>query len=240
MFFSFGFWLCTAVNNVYYGIVKNVASVNVDFRFVKHDCFNLAIVENGTKNLPFYQHRMIAASEFTEFDDILQATFLYNGLAIHSAPISLNLITNTLVKHLLGKDYEISASIHPFQSVGPTTPEPLSTTQIGLLWIIILPLGFLFFLGSFIYFPHKEISSNFIQLQYISGMTPWFYWIFAFISDYIIYLVAVTILSTLILLWTPFRGIKEWRMFLQNSVTTCSLKLFDFQKLSTYFYYCME
>lgn len=164
---------------------------------------------------------MLAASEFTKFtSDILEATFLYNGLAIHSAPISLNIITNTLAKQLLGKDYGISASIHPLPSVGPTTPEPLSFTQIGLLWLIILPLGFLFFLGTFIYFPHKEISSNCIRLQYISGVTPWHDWIFSLISDYIFYSVVITLISTLIWLWTPFKGVKEWRMYLQCCVKT--------------------
>lgn len=154
---------------------------------------------------------MIASSEFTKSDKYsIEATFLYNGLALHSAPISLNLLTNAIAKLILGKDYGISASIHPFQSVVSTT-EPLSSTQIGLLWLIILPLGFLFFLGSFIHFPHKEISTNFIKLQFITGMKSWFYWIFTFIPDYMIYAVAVTCLSFLILLWTPFRGFNEWR-----------------------------
>lgn len=168
------------------------------------------MVEEGTKNLPFYQRRMIASSEFTKSDKYsIEATFLYNGLAMHSAPISLNVLTNAIAKLVLGKDYGISASIHPFESVGSTT-EPLSSTQIGLLWLIILPLGFLFFLGSFIYFPHKEISANFLQLQFTTGMKPWCYWCFAFASDYLIYLSAITLLSSCILWWTPFRGINEW------------------------------
>ncbi|XP_066249197.1 phospholipid-transporting ATPase ABCA3-like [Euwallacea similis] len=171
-----------------------------------------AIVKEGVANLPYYRLHMVAAAELTKSPrQSIEAVAFYNNFALHSAPISLNLITNSLAQLLLGPQYSISITNHPLESINiQISPEQFSEEEIGLLWLIIMPLGFLFFLGSFIYFPFMELSTNFTQLQFMCGVRPSLYWIITFLCDLLVYVVFAFVMVVISLAWTPFRGINEF------------------------------
>ncbi|XP_050295915.1 phospholipid-transporting ATPase ABCA3-like isoform X2 [Anthonomus grandis grandis] len=170
-----------------------------------------AIIVEGVNNLPFYQQHLVVAAELTTTnqDDSIEATLLYNNFAIHSAPISLNLITTSLAKFLLGDQYSISTSFKSLDFLSSMSNEELSGMQVGLLWSVIMPIGVLLFVGCFIYFPYSELSTRFTQIQFMCGVPPWVYWLVTYVSDLIIYVVFVLLLSLISMFWVPFQGQTE-------------------------------
>ncbi|XP_030753905.1 ATP-binding cassette sub-family A member 2-like isoform X2 [Sitophilus oryzae] len=173
-----------------------------------------AIITEGIQNLPFYRLHMVAAAEVKQNNKDIEAVALYNNLAKHSAPISLNLITNTLAKSFLGEDYSISLTNHPLDSIGENRRQKLSEVQIGLLWLVIMPIGFLFLLGSFIYFPYTELSTNFTQLQFMR-VAPWVYWITLYSSDYLMFMVFGILIASFTMAWEPFQGFSQFGWMLE-------------------------
>lgn len=175
--------------------------------------FFTAIIREGTQNLPYYRHHMVAAAQFLveKNEKIIDVTVMYNNWGIHALPISLNLITNALAKMTLGSNYSISTTNHPLPNINSqVTEDELSEFQIGLLWLIIMPLGFLFFLGSFIFFPFMEMSTNFTQIQFMCGVPQTVYWFITFLCDFAVYFVFAIVMAVITLFWTPFRGINEF------------------------------
>ncbi|KAL1501621.1 hypothetical protein ABEB36_006918 [Hypothenemus hampei] len=203
-----------------------------------------AIVTKGIENLPFYRHHLIAAMELRlkenyKGEQELEATALYNGWAIHSAPISVNLVTNIFAKLLLGQEYSITTSINPLPSNNKLkSPNEISETQMGILWLFVLPLAFLFFISSFIYFPHAEFSTNFSNLQFMCRVHPMLYWFTTFVFDFSLYMIFSFIMTVIIALsWDPFKGINQivsfyWIVLLYglNGIPFCYL----FTKLKSF------
>ncbi|KAJ8958664.1 hypothetical protein NQ318_016389 [Aromia moschata] len=52
-----------------------------------------------------------------------------------------------------------------------------STEKVGILWLIMIPIGCLLIVGSFIVFSHMELSTKFAQIQYMCGVKPYIYWL---------------------------------------------------------------
>ncbi|XP_048517910.1 ATP-binding cassette sub-family A member 2 isoform X1 [Dendroctonus ponderosae] len=174
-----------------------------------------AIEAEGVNNLPYYRRHMIAAAVIGLSGQYFTATALYNNMAIHSSPISISLLTNSLAKVLLGQEYSITTNIHPLLNTNfAVSTEQLSAVQIGLLWLIIMPLGFLFFLGSFIYFPYVELSTNFTQLQFMCGVRPSVYWLITYLCDVVVYVIFAFSMTVISLIWEPFRGTNEFGVLL--------------------------
>ncbi|KAF7277991.1 hypothetical protein GWI33_008987 [Rhynchophorus ferrugineus] len=190
--------------NLYDKLVQSRGSFSFNSEDVSDD-----IVRQGLQNIQYYRRHMVASAEFVQSGNELQITGLYNALAKHSAPISLNLITNTLSKSLLGEDYSITLSNLPLKDDNNYV-KTFSDIQIGVLWLLIIPIGLMFFVGTFIYFPYFELSSNFLQLQFMCGISSRFYWVCLFISDYMLYILFVVIITCISMLWDPFYGPKEF------------------------------
>lgn len=159
----------------------------------------------------YFKEHIISSAVFVK-DRKEEIFALYNSFALHSSPISLSLVTNTISKSLLGENYSISTSNWPLES--PKKEFLLvgySEAKIALLWLVMVPLGCLFILGSFIIFPHTEINSNFIRIQYMCGVKHYTYWAVNYLVDLLSYMLIMLILSIIIcLMSTPFRGLKEF------------------------------
>ncbi|KAG5895530.1 hypothetical protein JTB14_010674 [Gonioctena quinquepunctata] len=171
-----------------------------------------AIILKGRENIAYFKEHMIASVNFFHRDSVIIARALYNNIAIHSLPISLNLVTNAIAQTLLGGEYSISASYWPLKSVNVNdSPKEYSQTSVAVLWLIMIPIGCLFIHGSFIIFPHTEISTRFIQLQYMCGVKPFVYWLTNFFSDFLIYISMIFPLVMIMCLGSPpFRQIYEF------------------------------
>ncbi|CAG9862052.1 unnamed protein product [Phyllotreta striolata] len=160
-----------------------------------------AIIKKSTENIAYYKEHMIAGASFQPDGSVIA---LYNALSIHSLPISLNLITDSLAKALLGPEYSISLSNWPLPTVvkAPRNDE-FAEAKVGVLWLVLLPIGCLFVVSGFIAFPQIEISTKFNKLQYMCGTKPWQYWLTTFLCDFAYYTVALFVLSMLLWLLSP-------------------------------------
>lgn len=169
-------------------------------------------MNKATENVIYYKEHILASAEFIKSKDEIEAVALFNSFALHSTPISLNLITNTIAKAQLGDEYSISTSNWPLET--PKTEFLLvgySEAKIALLWLVMVPLGCLFTLGSFIIFPHTEITSNFVRLQYMCGVKYYVYWAVNLCADLLIYLCVMLFLALIIcVISAPFRGFHEF------------------------------
>ncbi|KAL3285989.1 hypothetical protein HHI36_000503 [Cryptolaemus montrouzieri] len=168
------------------------------------------IINRGKQNLPFYREHMIVAAEFNATEERVKVNAMFSHFAIHAAPISLNLIMNTLAKAELGPEYSIHISNDPLQKTRKNTPSEESEVHVGMLWLIIFPLGLAFFMACFILFPHMELSTGFIQLQIMCGASSLKYWLSNFLFDFVFYImstfliVCVTWSMTYVCDWKDF------------------------------------
>lgn len=185
------------------------------------------ILKKGIENIVYYKEHLVTSAEFTNYGNKVEVYALYNSFALHSSPISINFITNAIAKVLLGDDFSISVANWPlgtpkanFLLVG------YSEIKISLLWLVMVPLGCLFTLGSFIIFPHTEINSNFVRLQYMCGVKHYVYWAVNLFVDLLIYLIITLVLSVVICVMSaPFRGVHEFGKYLLTYLSIAILKL---------------
>ncbi|KAK9880473.1 hypothetical protein WA026_011717 [Henosepilachna vigintioctopunctata] len=177
------------------------------------------IINKGKQNLPYYKKHMIVAAEFNATKDDIRVNAMYSHFAVHGAPISLNLILNSIAKAHLGEDYSISMSNIPLKKMNQVTSSEESEVDVGLLWLIIFPLGLAFLIASFIVFPHMELSTGFIQLQIMCGASSFKYWLSNFLFDFVFYIMSTFLIVCIT--WS-LTFICEWKDF---SSSICPLPI---------------
>ncbi|XP_057653241.1 ATP-binding cassette sub-family A member 2-like isoform X1 [Diorhabda carinulata] len=190
----------TKMMRIYRNIVEDQKSLPFNVIDTEH-----SILKKSIENIAYYREHMIAGATFNA-DKTFELVALYNAIPIHSMPISLNLLTNTLAQFLLGPDYSISLSNWPLPHVNQIkSSQELSHTKIGILWLILIPIGCLFIHGSFIIFPHTEISTKFVKIQYMCGVKPICYWLVNFLADMVLYMGLMLTLGFILWIISPVR-----------------------------------
>ncbi|XP_049818553.1 phospholipid-transporting ATPase ABCA3 isoform X2 [Aethina tumida] len=148
-----------------------------------------AAIRLGTSDIDYYKQHLVVGAEFYNPSTMIA---LYSLNALHSAPVSVNLITNALAKTMLGDDYSISVSSWPMAPlVVEDESEMLNETQSKIIWSFLFPLGIILFLCPFLTFPFEEMIMQFTRIQFMSGIPPWKYWLSSWFTDTIIILVAM-------------------------------------------------
>lgn len=70
----------------------------------------MEIVENNSS----YHRQYVVAAEFNDSDSSMSLNAMYSSTALHSAPISLNLLTNAVLKHT-DENMSITVINHPLE-----------------------------------------------------------------------------------------------------------------------------
>lgn len=149
------------------------------------------LLAESEENIARYRTRMIVAAEFNK----TTANGLFSSIALHAAPISLNLISNALLQSdPVTSSHQITTVNHPidlsgFVKIACTETNVLAMIIYGFLWVLCVPIGLLFLLSDFIAFPNTERVTNAKQLQLMAGVSPVLYWLAAFIWDYVVWIV---------------------------------------------------
>lgn len=183
------------LGNIYENIVNNLKSHPLPTPDVIR-----AIINKGKENIAFYKQHMITAAEFKGGNYGFDITILHSPNAYHSTVIGLNLITNALVKYYFGNAYSIETFQHPLSNdQEEITPSKFDETAVMMTWLILFPMGMLFFLGCFILFPHSELSTNFYDIQLMFGsskhyFTSILYWTVNLICDLLISIIPLSII----------------------------------------------
>ncbi|XP_075216775.1 phospholipid-transporting ATPase ABCA3-like isoform X2 [Lycorma delicatula] len=167
-------------NSIKDNIVKDISGGNIIDE----------LMSQAKKNIERYRIKMVFASDWTGANSTVG---FYSSLATHSSAVSLNAITNTILKALsVDKTSSIVVTNHPLTkfSTDPCSAafNEFNTYLFGLTWAVTVPFGMLFVLANFIAFPLFERISVTKHLQLMTGLSPLTYWVAAYIWDYLLFL----------------------------------------------------
>ncbi|XP_011706122.1 PREDICTED: uncharacterized protein LOC105461320, partial [Wasmannia auropunctata] len=97
----------------------------------------------------------------------------YSGLAVHSVPLTINLLSNSLIKAFAGDKYSIIVS----RQLLPDILSILIIPPDHSFPIAFLFCSFLFSIVSlFVVHPLQETETKVKQLQRMTGVTSVLYW----------------------------------------------------------------
>lgn len=113
----------------------------------------------------------------------------------------------------LGENYSITANNWPLETIDAYTTQEFSKDKVRLLWSVLMPIGFLLLVGSFMIFPHIELSTNFTQLQYMCGVKPFWYWLINYIIDFMLFLLISLIIAVISVMMAPYMEGTEFRKY---------------------------
>lgn len=125
----------------------------------------------------------------------------FNNQAYHVPPLTLNFLTNALLRTFSSStnDTLISVINHPLpRNVSEVINELLENDPTSFNVASGLTFGFGFLIASFVVFIIKEKTTNSRHIQYLSGCSPFLYWINAFIWDFISYLIPTAAVMVLL------------------------------------------
>ncbi|KAJ8686324.1 hypothetical protein QAD02_022118 [Eretmocerus hayati] len=150
-----------------------------------------AILSLGKKDVARYRNHLIAGAEFNNSADgnnIVKANAYYSSYATFGIPISINLLSNALIKSVVGDEYSISI-------YGQQLPHTLQSTPEDNTDVFATALLFIFFLfptvALFVIHPLRESVSNMKHLQRMTGVSCFTYWGTMFVFDLFVLLILV-------------------------------------------------
>ncbi|XP_011879850.1 PREDICTED: retinal-specific ATP-binding cassette transporter-like [Vollenhovia emeryi] len=154
-----------------------------------------ALVNVSLENIVQYRNNFIVSAEFNGTEiNTTWANGFYSGLAIHSVPLTVNLLSNSLIKTLAGDQYSIVASRQQL-------PNTLFSSKIQLpeadaLSRVLLFCAFFFpTVALFVMHPLQETMTKVKQLQRMTGVTSVSYWSTMFAFDFLIFTVCVLLVT---------------------------------------------
>jgi hypothetical protein len=149
------------------------------------------------QDLGTYRDQYIIAAEF----NTTLVNAMYNSIPWHSAPVSLNLATNTILKSLSppDKDYALQVTYHPlqndlFNTLTAAQNNPAFTFLVPVVFGALVPIGLALFAASYVVFPTEERLSQSKQLQLMTGVSPLTFWGTSFVWDFFIMALAILVM----------------------------------------------
>ncbi|KAJ4448581.1 hypothetical protein ANN_10600 [Periplaneta americana] len=184
-------------SNKYAEIVKSTGSNIQDVPDV-----SAALLQAGETAIKNYRNNYIIAAEFNSSGGKI-FNGMFSSIGVHSAPISLNVLTNAILK-TKSSEKSIVTINHPLH-LRETSIGDGFVNQVGImiLWMTLMPFGLLFLTGSFLSFPLMERVSKAKQLQLMTGASPLSYWFTCFLWDLFAYLVIAFIMMLIVLIADP-------------------------------------
>jgi len=79
------------------------------------------LIDIGEENLAYYRSNYISGAQFNDSGNNLNVIGLYGVDAVHAAPISLDLVSNALLKHRSSSAYQIVTHNHPLPEQSPVS-----------------------------------------------------------------------------------------------------------------------
>ncbi|GJQ88274.1 hypothetical protein Trydic_g20136, partial [Trypoxylus dichotomus] len=193
--------------DVYYSIAGTDHQTEIDkyFKNIVSSSKNTAtkvnnvsetIVAKGTENIVHYMKRMLIAAEFTvEGSNVNAVNIMHANKAYHGAPISIDVVMNTLLKYYAGDKYAISTSNAPLHAQNKKE-QPLTQSQFSnvFLWVTLLPIGSLLIASTALLLPTTEHMKSTRILDSLCGIKSWEYWILNFLFDALFLTLVISII----------------------------------------------
>ncbi|XP_067203645.1 ATP-binding cassette sub-family A member 17-like isoform X1 [Linepithema humile] len=153
-----------------------------------------ALLNVSTENIAEYRNNFIVSAEFNATGNETLVNGLYSGLAIHSVPLTVNLLSNSFIKAFAGDQHSILISRQAL-------PNTLASTRIqmpgaeSLSRVLIFCSFFFPTVALFVVHPLQETATKVKQLQRMTGVTSISYWATMFAFDYLIYTMSVPLIT---------------------------------------------
>lgn len=166
-------------------------------------------VINGTVNkylekaslddLGIYRDHYILGAELN--DTNYGTTF--STIPYHSAPLSINVATNTLLRTMTNKSYTLNTAFHPlhnflFSKLEIVKPSRHHFWDGPLMMGVFVPIGLALFASGFLVFPTEERRTQAKQLQLMAGVHPVTFWVVSFLFDFTLMLLASCLMIVVI------------------------------------------
>ncbi|XP_043500226.1 ATP-binding cassette sub-family A member 7-like [Polistes fuscatus] len=173
--------------NRYKEIIENFwgSAINVATGSISEELLSL-----GKKDIVDYHNHLVVSAEFngTNTSEIT-ANGLYSGTMMHSIPLTMNILSNTILRSLTGEKYSIEISKQQL-------PDSFSFYEIDPLSQVLTLCSFLFpTLALFVIHPLQETSTKVKQLQRMTGVTSVLYWLTMFLFDFLICIISALFIT---------------------------------------------
>lgn len=146
------------------------------------------------KNIVEYRNNFIVSAEFNATENMTWANGFYSGLAVHSVPLTVNLLSNSFIKAFAGDKYSIVASRQQLPNILFSSkiamPEAESLSRVLIFCAFFFPT-----VALFIAHPLQETMTKVKQLQRMTGVTSISYWSTMFTFDFLIFTICVLIIT---------------------------------------------
>ncbi|XP_017056192.1 phospholipid-transporting ATPase ABCA3 isoform X3 [Drosophila ficusphila] len=128
-----------------------------------------------------------------------------NNQALHTAPLTVNMVHNAIAKQLMGDKVAIQVTNAPLPYTTSTLLSQLSTgNNLGTQLASNLCFCMCFVSSIYILFLIKERESRAKLLQFVGGVKVWTFWLTQFICDFATYIVtALIVVITIVCFQEP-------------------------------------
>ena len=172
----------------------------------------------------YTEHYLIGA--VFDQNGTINAEVWYNNEALHSLPISINLMFESLLKYVMQNNDTkplISVSNHP---IPPEKQEMSNINQIMAGWaltcLLLIPITVPFLGASYVLFPINENITKAKLLQLMTGLSSTLFWFSNFVFDLMNHSIAVFIIYII------FAIFDSNRVFFSNTSTAVGILLLLF------------
>lgn len=122
------------------------------------------------------------------------ANGLYSGIALHSVPLTMNLLSNALIKAFAGDQHSILISRqqlpNTIMSSRLQAPEAESLSRVLIFCAFFFPT-----VALFVVHPLQETITKVKQLQRMTGVTSLSYWGTMFTFDLVLYTICILLIT---------------------------------------------
>ncbi|KAF7399046.1 hypothetical protein HZH66_006943 [Vespula vulgaris] len=147
----------------------------------------------GKKNLAEYHNYVIVSAEFNNTQGIFANGF-YSGTMMHSLPLTMNILSNTIIRSLTDKKYSIEVSRQQLPNIfsysDQVVPEMEALSRVLIFCSFFFPT-----LALFVIHPLQETSTKVKQLQRMTGISSVSYWLTIFSIDFLICVLSTCIIT---------------------------------------------
>ncbi|XP_011644080.1 retinal-specific ATP-binding cassette transporter-like [Pogonomyrmex barbatus] len=170
----------------YYGEVEQVTP---------HMSVTSALLNSSLEDIVKYRNNLIVSAEFntTENNTILANGF-FSSLALHSVPLTVNLLSNSFIKAFAGNEHSIVVSRQQLPntlfSTRMESPDAESISRVMIFCSFFFPT-----IALFVIHPLQETMTKVKQLQRMTGVTSLSYWSTMFAFDLLIFTVCVLLVT---------------------------------------------
>ncbi|OAD58503.1 ATP-binding cassette sub-family A member 3 [Eufriesea mexicana] len=152
-----------------------------------------ALLDRAVRDIAEYRNNYIVSAEFNTSGEVLYANGFYSGLATHSIPLTVNLLSNTLIKSMVGEEYSIHISSQKFPTDVYTMTLYIPEHE-PLLRVFVFCCFFFSTVALFAIHPLQETKTKIKQLQRMTGVTSFSYWLTMFTFDFLVLAVSILII----------------------------------------------